>query len=730
MAHTEELIGTIDKIVYYNQENGYAIFTLVTQTHQKISIKGYAPSLQPGEYVTLLGSWSMHPKFGKQFDLTTCAKRMPDSIVGLVKYLGSGLIKGIGPVYAQKLVDIFGLNVLHIIDKEPDRLSQVPGIGQKRIDAIVKGWQYQKEISHIMVFLQERGVSTAFAAKIYKAYGARSIDVVTENPYRLADDVWGIGFKTADSLAQKMDFHYDSLKRITAGILYSLKEEASSKGSLYVEVDALKEAVINLLDLEKTEEIRAKLKMALHDLYNSQKIILISPKAQEHLVALTQYYYAEKGVAQRLQKIQKEQSRLMFDMHGLYTTLRIEHPGEITLNDDQQMAIINALSHKVSIITGGPGTGKTTVIKKIITLLEEYKVSYKLTAPTGRAAKRMAESTHRYAETVHRLLEFDPSIMGFGRNETNALNIDFLIVDESSMIDIFLALALLKAMPYHGHILFIGDGDQLPSVGAGNFFRDMIASGALSYVPLKHIFRQAHDSLIVRNAHRVNSGEFPMNFDEGTRRDFFFIKEDNPENVTMHIDKILTQILPRHKISVADFMILSPMKRGVVGTEKINADMQQMVNGDQCGNVIQYHGVEFRIHDRVMQLRNNYDKMVFNGDIGTITAVDVDEKKITVIFYDNHIEYEYTELDELTLAYAISIHKSQGSEYAAVVILIYLNHFTLLQRNLLYTAITRARKLCIVIGQAKAIGMAVKNNQNKARVTLLQQFLTTALSCR
>lgn len=730
MEQKDHLNGTIDKIVYHNTENGFTIFTLSIKANEKITVKGYLPHLNPGELVHIQGSWIIHPKFGKQFQAEQCSSKVPDSIVGLTKYLASGLIKGIGPVYAQKLVDAFGTQVLTIIDTQPEKLALVPGIGQKRIEAIMKGWIEQKEISHIMVFLQDKGISTTYATKIYKKYGARAIEIVTENPYRLADDIWGIGFKIADQIAQKMGFEFNSLKRITAGVIYSLSQN-SNEGHLYCLLDALKEQTIKLLELTACDDIASKLKMALHNLYNNEKIVLISPKTHQHFVALAQHYYAERGAGVKLLYLQKQPSHTVFNIDAIYNSLRFaDGDNQTAFNDDQQKAILNCFSHKISIITGGPGTGKTTVIKKLITILEEYKVSYKLTAPTGRAAKRMSESTHRYAETIHRLLEFDMSIMGFGRNESNALVTDFLIIDEASMIDIFLANNILKAVPYHAHIVFIGDIDQLPSVGAGNFLKDMIQSNVIPCMQLTQIFRQAQDSMIIRNAHRVNKGEFPQSFDEHSKRDFFFIKEDNPENIETHLKKILFSGLKKFNISPQDAVVLVPMNKGSAGTQLLNYSMQRMLNGQETDLSVHYAGTQFKIHDRVMQLRNNYDKLVFNGDVGTITNVDHNDKKILINFYDKIVEYEFCELDELTLAYAITIHKSQGSEYSAAIIPLFMQHFTLLQRNLLYTAITRAKKLCIIIGQSKAIGMAVKNHKNSDRITFLHYYLTSDLKCR
>lgn len=730
MEQKDHLTGIIDKIIYNNKENGFTIFTLQHSSQEKITVKGYLPHINPGEQVHIQGQWIMHPKFGKQFQAEQCTSQVPDSVIGLTKYLASGLIKGIGPAYAQKLVDAFGKDVLTIIDTQPEKLALVPGIGQKRIDAIIKGWVDQKEISHIMVFLQDKGISTTYATKIYKKYGAKAIDIVTENPYRLADDIWGIGFKIADQIAQNMGFDFNSLKRITSGILYSLSQN-SNDGHLYSPLDTLKEQTIELLELSACDDIAAKIKMALHNLYNSEKIVLISPKTNDHFVALAQHYYAEKGVANKLLYLQKQPAHTVFDIHQIYNDLRIvSHDNETALNEDQQKAIINCLSNKIAIITGGPGTGKTTVIKKLITILESYKVPYKLAAPTGRAAKRMSESTHRYAETIHRLLEFDVSIMGFGRNEQNALVTDFLIVDEASMIDIFLANNILKAMPYHAHIIFIGDIDQLPSVGAGNFLKDIIKSNVIPSIKLSQIFRQAQDSMIIRNAHRINNGEFPQTFDPEAKRDFFFIKEDNPENISHHLKKIIFGGLKKLNISAKDTIVLVPMNKGSVGTQTLNHLMQNMLNAQETDQKFSYAGTTFKVNDRVMQLRNNYDKLIFNGDIGTVTQVDNNDKKLMVNFYDKIIEYDFSELDELTLAYAVTIHKSQGSEYSAAIIPIFMQHFTLLQRNLLYTAVTRAKKICILIGQAKAIGMAIKNNKSIERITFLHYYLTSDLTCR
>jgi exodeoxyribonuclease V alpha subunit len=727
--HTmDELIGTVDRFLFQSDDNGFSVFVLALSQTESVTIKGYAPGIHAGEYVTVAGSWVMHPKFGKQFEAQRCTASPPTSTAGLIRYLSSGLIKGIGPVYAEKLVNHFGSTVLEVIDKEPHRLAQVTGIGPGRVTKIINGWKDQKEISSIMVFLQDKNISPSYALKIYKQYGQNAINVVQENPYRLADDIWGIGFKIADQIALNLGIAQNSPERIRAGILYAITT-AIGNGHLYVELEELRTTTAKLIEVDLMS-IETTIKQALHTLYNQEKIKLISHEGN-HYITLSQYYYSERGIASKIKRLQEYPVTHTFDIEAVYAQLRApKNERDIMLNEEQQQGIMACLQHKVTIITGGPGTGKTTLIKALLNILDANKLVYKLAAPTGRAAKRITEGTGRQAATLHRLLEFDFATHSFTHNENNALQLNFLIVDEASMIDVFLGHALLKALPLHAHVLLIGDVDQLPSVGAGNFLNDLIASKKVTSVRLQQIFRQAQDSLIITNAHRINNGEFPVSYAPDAKQDFVFIKEDNPEMVSQHLRTIYTQKLARYGIAKQDAIVLVPMNRGAVGTQALNHSLQEILNPNTQGATVARHGTTFKVRDRVMQIRNNYDKFVFNGDIGTIEAIDPAEQKIMVNFYDKPMEYEFSELDELVLAYAVTIHKSQGSEYAAAIIPIFMQHFALLQRNLIYTAITRAKKLCIFIGQTKAVGMAIRNNKGVERTTFLQEFLTTDLEAR
>jgi exodeoxyribonuclease V alpha subunit len=726
---TETITGTIDRFLFQGPDNGFTVCIVNdTKKNKELIAKGYLPNLQAGQEVSLIGNWIFHPKFGKQFEVQKYQITLPTSPNGLKKYLGSGLIKGIGPAYAEKLVNHFGSEILTIINEQPHRLNEVPGIGTKRIEQIAASWQQQREVSNIMVFLQDKEISTNYAIKIYKKYGQNSVAVLQENPYRLADEIWGIGFKVADAIASKLGIAHDSLKRIRSGISYAINV-AVGQGHLYVELENLRTQVYEILGLNQAEH-GTKLKQALHELHQSETIKVIKHNDQ-HFITLSQFLFTEKAIAKKINLMLATPTIYQFDLDKIYHQMRAQ-TGPVQLNDDQQLATLSALKNKVTIITGGPGTGKTTLIKQLLAILDQNQISYKLAAPTGRAAKRISESTSKFAATIHRLLEFDVSSMKFVHNEHNTLSTPFLIIDEASMIDTFLINSILKALSSNTHLILIGDIDQLPSVGAGNVLSDLIKSTQVPYTKLTEIFRQAQNSLIITNAHRVNQGEFPTTqSNDLTQKDFIFIKEDLPENLPTHLENIIKKVLIRYHILPSRMVVLAPMHRGTAGTQKINFDLQKLLNPQNLNlqnndKIVSHSGYSYKTNDRVMQLKNNYDKNVFNGDIGTINEITSDQ---TIICnYDGRlVEYEFSELDELTLAYAISIHKSQGSEYEAVIIPIFTQHFTLLQRNLLYTAITRAKKLCILIGQTRAIAMAVKNNKTIERKTFLKQLLTTEL---
>jgi len=713
-----KLAGRVEKVIF-RSASGFSVVSLSVSSREAVTIQGVMPDVLSGESISVHGVWEVHAKFGRQFKVETYSKELPADSVGIQKYLSSGLIKGIGPSFAQKLVDHFGSQTLQIIDTDPDRLREVAGVGEKRVDAIVAAWQEQKEVANVMVFLKARDVSTAFAAKIFKLYGKRSIQVITDNPYRLMEDVWGVGFKTADDLAIKLGLEPISISRAKAGILHVLSD-AMGEGSTVVQHQQLIERAIELL--EYSEEQKTLLESAIQDLDVLQKIKKVS-KNNAIYFALSQCFFAERRIANKIQWLLKSKSKKSdFDHAQLYQELKNAGSG-VVLNEDQQKGILACFENKVSVITGGPGTGKTTLVRKLLDLLDRQKLHFKLAAPTGRAAKRMFEGTGRSTETLHRMLEFDPAGNGFKRNNDNTLELDWLIVDEASMIDVFLLSSIVDALPSHAHLVLIGDVDQLPSVGPGSVLKDLISSAVVNVSQLKEIFRQAQDSMIVVNAHKINHGIYPSA--RGEKHDFFVLNRKEPAECIDSIKSIFKTTLPKIGVDAKDAIVLTPMNRGTIGTARINEELQMLLNSDSSLPSIMRFGTVFRKNDRVMQIKNNYTKFIFNGDIGSIDSIDLENQRVTVLYGEKLIEYEFHELNELVLAYAISIHKSQGSEFKAVVIPLMMQHFVMLQRNLVYTAVTRAKQLCIIVGDPRSLAMAVSNNKEQTRETLLKDFLTS-----
>ena len=741
----ENIRCTVERITYQNEENGWSVLRVNVKGYKDVvTLVGNFCDTKVGAVLAVEGNWRMDAKFGKQFQAVNWKEELPSSIVGIEKYLGSGLIKGIGPVYAKKIVAKFGEETLNIIEEDIQRLSEVDGIGKKRIDLIAKSWEKQKDVKDIMVFLQGNGVSSAYAAKIYKAYGKESIDKVKENPYRLADDIWGIGFKTADSIAKNMGYAENDIRRCKSGIIYSLNQLAND-GHVYATREQLIKDANERLGLaeiaansqttvpstsasspiteeiavgmvaEQTPQMRPPVEQALEELISAEEL-----KVEDECIYLPPFYYSEVGVAKKLLELRNAKQDNLFA--GQVNMEAIEKESGITYDDVQQAAIHMAAESKVMVLTGGPGTGKTTTTQGIISAWKTAGLSILLAAPTGRAAKRMSEATGMEAKTIHRLLGFKPT-EGYKFNEENPLDGDALIVDECSMIDIILMYSLLKAIPLTMRLVLVGDIDQLPSVGAGNVLRDIIESEAIPVTRLTRIFRQAQSSRIVMNAHAINQGYFP-NIQNGKDTDFFFIRAEEPQDAVPQIVNLVKNRLPKaYGRPVSDVQVLTPMRRSYCGSDNLNIELQKALN--PMGVSLSFGGTLYRSGDRVMQIRNNYDKDVYNGDIGTISDVDLEENELLVSFGDKVVTYEKSELDELVLAYATTIHKSQGSEYPIVVIPVFYSFFTLLQRNLIYTAITRAKKICVLIGQMKALGYAVKNLTVEQRNTKLKERLRT-----
>jgi len=719
-----ELRGQIERITYTNEENGYTIARVRIQGERDlVTVVGNLTAPTPGEVIHMSGEWATHPRYGRQFRIDRYRSLVPATVSGIERYLGSGLIKGIGPVMARRIVRAFGETTLEVIDNRIDELSRVQGIGKKRIAMIHRAWEDQKDIRDVMIFLQAHGVSSAYATRIFKRYGKASIQVVRENPYRLATDIFGIGFVTADRIAQKLGFSKDSQVRVEAGILYVLNELAD-EGNVYYPYEPLLEKCRDILEVSRDYVVRAfgaialENRIVVEDLNEGTGPLLENHKA----VYLARYYRAESFVANRLKALMKAPSTAR-SVDAEKAVTWVQENLSILLARRQVEAVRCALENKVLVITGGPGTGKTTIIHVVLRILSRLQLRIFLAAPTGRAAKRMTEATGFEAKTIHRMLEFSLQKGGFQRNEHHPLECDVLIVDEASMIDTILMDHLIRAVPVTATLILVGDVNQLPSVGPGNVLRDVIDSGAIPVVILNEIFRQARESKIIVNAHRIQQGVVPKLSPTAPDDDFHFIHQEDPDQVVRIVRELVRDRIPArfHLDPLDDIQVLTPMHRGTVGAENLNMELQEALN--PRGEAIVRGHRRFRVGDKVMQIRNDYNREVFNGDIGRICRVDPVSGEVVVQFDARPVPYDPSDLDELVLAYAVSVHKSQGSEYPAVIIPVLTQHYVLLQRNLIYTAVTRGKRLVVMVGTARALGIAIRNNRTQKRYSHLNRRL-------
>lgn len=712
--------GVLERVTFSNDENAWSVVQLVVQGRRDlVTCVGNLLGVQPGESLRLSGHWVTDKKYGEQFRVESYVTVEPATLVGIEKYLGSGLVRGVGKVMAERLVGHFGMETLEVIDQQPARLTEVDGIGPVRSERITKAWVEQRQIKDVMVFLQSHGVSTTYAARIYKQYRDRSIAVVRENPYRLATDIMGIGFKSADKIAERLGIGPTSPLRAEAGVLHVLAS-LSEEGHVYVPRPRLLSAAVEILTIDPPI-----IETAIGALAADERVVVEPLPSGDEAVYLKSLHTAEAASAGRIRLLLGSESRsIRIDIERAIAWF--EEQQDIQLADEQKEAIRKAATSKLLVVTGGPGTGKTTLVNGIIRILERKGRRILLAAPTGRAAKRMAETTGREAKTIHRLLEFNPKKFGFDRDPSNPLEADLVILDEASMIDTVLAYHVLKALPLHCQLVLVGDIDQLPSVGPGSVLGDIIRSGVADVVRLRHIFRQGSESLIVVNAHRVNEGLMPELPPDGLKADFFFIERKEPEEIAATLKALVRHHIP-HKFGldpVTDIQVLTPMQRGLLGVASINAELQALLN--PSGDSLVRGSRSFRQGDKVMQIRNNYDLAVFNGDIGRIEKIDSTEQQVLVIFDGRTVTYDYGDLDELVLAYACSIHKSQGSEYPCVIIPLHTQHYVMLQRNLLYTGLTRGKRLVVLVGSKRALAIAVKNNSTEERCTMLAERLSNA----
>lgn len=737
----DTLSGSVERITFYNPENGYTVLRLRPEQQRGMqalprtslssdglaTVVGNLPEVSPGEFLQMQGQWSRHPTHGSQFKAEVCEQTLPATLAGIQGYLGSGMIKGIGPKLAERIVGKFKEDTFDVIEQTPGRLLEVPGIGMDRTGKITKAWQEQKHVKEIMVFLHSHGVSTNLAVKIYKTYGDQSLEIVQKNPYQLERDIYGVGFKTADRIARALGLPVDHPSRIEAGIVFALNEMVD-EGHVFVPRESLGGRAVELLEVPPDLIPPALDRLAQEDRIRADMVPLNDGPADKgrsavgeasgaytsSVIYLTPLYFGERGVAERLKTLagafspDRAVSRTLFS--------------DGQLSEEQQSAMQMALTHPVSVLTGGPGTGKTTCLKALITSLETQDMKYALASPTGRAAKRLSEATGRHARTIHRLLEYSP-VEGFKHNDENPLDLDFLVVDEASMLDLLLTNNLLKAVRPGTRLLFVGDVDQLPSVGAGDVLRDLIDSQVVPVTRLSTIFRQAAHSKIITNAHLINQGKFP-DFPKGSSEgDFFLFPAEDATAAADWILRIVTERIPQ-KFGfdpIQDIQVMAPIYRGPAGVAALNDRLQEKLNPPANSKPERrLFGTVFRLGDKVMQTQNNYDKDVYNGDIGFVRSMDVIEQNLTVSFEGKPVTFDWSEADQLALAYVISVHKAQGSEFPAVVMPIVTQHYMMLQRNLLYTAITRARSLCVLSGSRRAISMAVRNNKVARRHSALE----------
>lgn len=712
----ESLAGVVERVVFHNPESGFAVLRVEVERRQEpVTVVGVVPRIVEGEEIEATGGWVNERGRGLQFKASSLRTKPPHTLEGIEKYLASGLVKGIGAHYARKIVQAFGDRTLQVIDESPSFLKEVKGIGPKRIQLIRESWQEQKAVRDILVFLQSNGVGTARAARIYKTYGNQAVEIVRANPYRLASDVWGFGFESADALARRLGIPADSPERARAALCWVLQQLCDEghvgcpEADVVARTEHLTKIPVGILEQAVAKELA------------EGELVRESFAAQSaSWLYLKPLFLAEVGVARAILQLKNGRHPL----HGLNVETAVqsvEQRMKIVLAEGQRQALRLAATSKLLVVTGGPGVGKTTLVRGLLDLFAARGLRCALGAPTGRAAKRLGETTGREAKTLHRLLEFDPKFGGFRRDRERPLDCDLLIVDELSMVDIVLMHQLLRAVPASACVVLVGDIDQLPSVGPGLVLADIIASGVMPVARLTEVFRQAGQSWIVRAAHQINQGRLPDSAPPQTG-DFYFIEANDPAVI---VERLLTMVRARipqrfHLDPLRDIQVLTPMNRGELGTQTLNARLQEALNPPRGQQEIQRFGRVFRVGDKVLQTRNNYDKEVFNGDVGLVHAIDEDEQSITVVYEKRPVNYDFNELDELILAYALSIHRAQGSEYPAVLIPLHTQHYVLLQRNLLYTGVTRGKKLVALCGSRKALELAVSRQDTAARSSALQ----------